>query len=206
MKLGNLIDPKKKERIRKAIENGDQEAFLQKKTIHDTIRDQAVLIRPSEKQAGGRTERNNGPKDNKRLNERLITCAKNGRIRDVLDALDAGADVNYVNDFDVKDTIYSTILQQAPALVWAADEGHTEVVRLLLSKGADINATDLMGQRTALMFAAQKGSKEIVDLLLKAPGVDVNAKTKDGSSAFWCARRHGHSDIVELLIQHGARL
>eukprot|EP00242_Pyramimonas_sp_CCMP2087_P001271 CAMPEP_0198227982 /NCGR_PEP_ID=MMETSP1445-20131203/111440_1 /TAXON_ID=36898 /ORGANISM="Pyramimonas sp., Strain CCMP2087" /LENGTH=101 /DNA_ID=CAMNT_0043908201 /DNA_START=12 /DNA_END=313 /DNA_ORIENTATION=+ len=59
------------------------------------------------------------------------------------------------------------------ALMGAAQGGHTEVVRELLHKGADANATDDDGE-TALMRAAWKGHTEVVRELLQK-GADANA-------------------------------
>jgi ankyrin repeat protein len=53
-------------------------------------------------------------------------------------------------------------------------EGHTEIVQLLLEKGADVNAKNKYG-RTALIYATERGYTEIVQLLLEK-GADVNAK------------------------------
>jgi ankyrin repeat protein len=50
----------------------------------------------------------------------------------------------------------------------AAEEGYTEIVKLLIEKGADVNATDILGD-TALMYAAEEGRTETVNLL-KAAG------------------------------------
>ncbi len=51
--------------------------------------------------------------------------------------------------------------------------GHQEVVKLLLSKGANVNAKDKVG-RTALKIAQKKGYKEIVELLkgTGSPGIE----------------------------------
>jgi len=50
------------------------------------------------------------------------------------------------------------------ALMLAAQKGHKEVVKLLLKKGANVNAKNDLGW-TALDFAAKEGYKEIVKLL-----------------------------------------
>jgi len=49
-----------------------------------------------------------------------------------------------VPDVNVKDNSGMT------ALMWAADWGHSEIVKLLLDEGADVNAKDNSG-RTALI-------------------------------------------------------
>jgi ankyrin repeat protein len=51
------------------------------------------------------------------------------------------------------------------ALMIASENGHKEVVELLLNKGANINYKNDDGY-TALMLASAKGHKNIVELLL----------------------------------------
>src|SRR3990167_10679708 len=63
-------------------------------------------------------------------NEDLLDAAKSGNSVGVEAAIAAGADINT--------NIYGTA-----ALIVAAINGHTDIVRLLLDKGADINATDV---------------------------------------------------------------
>lgn len=48
--------------------------------------------------------------------------------------------------------------------MWAADKGHADVAKLLLDRGADINAKDNKGQ-TALKQAKEKGHIDVVNLL-----------------------------------------
>ena len=57
-------------------------------------------------------------------------------------------------------------------LHWAALEGHTKVAKVLLAKGADVNAEDEQGG-TLLQWAALGGSVETATLLLDS-GADVN--------------------------------
>jgi ankyrin repeat protein len=70
--------------------------------------------------------------------------------------LDKGADIN------AKEAIIGRT-----ALIMASDANHTEVVRLLLEKGADVNAKTKYG-KTALALAKIKDHTDIVQLLEKA--------------------------------------
>lgn len=47
------------------------------------------------------------------------------------------------------------------ALHWAAADGHLDIVRLLIQRGAEINATHVAGY-TALHEAAQRGHYDVV--------------------------------------------
>lgn len=86
-----------------------------------------------------------------------------------------------------------------------------EMVKLLLSKGADLNAKDKLG-RTALMQAIFHGSLsgnnqktinlEIVKLLLEN-GADVNAKTNGGNTPLMEAVGRG-TELLGVLLDRGA--
>ena len=57
-------------------------------------------------------------------------------------------------------------------LMEAAREGHEEMVALLLSQGADINAQTEETQETALTLACCGGFLDVADFLIKA-GADI---------------------------------
>ena len=84
------------------------------------------------------------------------------------------------------------------ALRWAATNGHTEVVELLLAAGADVHALN----NYALRWAATNGHTEVVELLLAA-GADVHA---DNDQALRMAAANGHTEVVKLLLKAGANL
>ncbi len=107
----------------------------------------------------------------------IVYAAARGFSGIVQRLLDAGvaADARYGNDLT--------------ALMWAA--GHEDgvdpgsaarVIRLLLERGAPIDATDNRG-RTALIIAAQRGDADVVSLLLDR-GADSIRRDKQGKSAF----------------------
>lgn len=85
------------------------------------------------------------------------------------------------------------------ALMLASAFGRSDVVGFLLSKGADINATDHIGL-TSLIYAAWRGQKEIVSQLLSA-GADASIKGGTNITATTAARSAGHAEIIQLLKQ-----
>ncbi|QMW26979.1 hypothetical protein G4B84_002268 [Aspergillus flavus NRRL3357] len=85
-------------------------------------------------------------------------------------------------------------------LSWAAAEGHSEVVKLLLSyKDTEADLKDKDG-RTPLGWASLGGHKETAELLLAQGDVDPMTKNLHGQTPLIWASRNGHYDIVELLL------
>src|SRR5574341_688397 len=85
------------------------------------------------------------------------------------------------------------------ALIGSAFGGHTDIVTLLLSSGADVNAKEKVHGITALMGAASVGQAKIVRLLVER-NADVNAKDRTGETALMKAAMKGYTDIVALLV------
>ena len=105
--------------------------------------------------------------------------------------LDEGADV------DTGEGTY-----HGPLLKIAAELGYLEIVDLLLDRGADIEATDDLGQR-ALLSAARFGRTEVVRRLLDR-GANINAVDWSGQSALSNSAVEGHSVAFDLLLSRGA--
>ncbi|KAN0115502.1 hypothetical protein V8E51_005046 [Hyaloscypha variabilis] len=91
------------------------------------------------------------------------------------------------------------------ALVAAAVEDNTKILKLLLDRGADINLPGgIYG--SALQAAACMGHKDIIQLLLDA-GADINLKTGISyGNALHEAILGDEMDCVELLISKGAEV
>jgi uncharacterized protein len=77
-----------------------------------------------------------------------------------------------------------------------------EIIRFLLSAGADVNAKTTEGWN-ALEAATNSGSIEAVELLLAA-GADVNAKDRWGDTALSRAEKVKNTEIIQLLLDAGA--
>jgi len=88
-----------------------------------------------------------------------------------------------------------------PLLVVAASAGQPAIVKMLLDKGADVNATDPDGH-TALMSAVSSGKLEIVTMLIDK-GANMQARDKKGVTAL--KTLDGYLKIRELLIKRGAK-
>jgi hypothetical protein len=88
-------------------------------------------------------------------------------------------------------------------LIMASRNGQIRVVRLLLDRGADVNAREKETETTALIAAAQQGHAEVVAVLLEK-GADVHAKDKAGKTALSEAKHYKHEHVVKLLQERGA--
>jgi len=135
-------------------------------------------------------------------NEKLIQAAEKGNIQEVQNALTEGAEVNFIKTIKTIKKHSRAYLRNVTALILASEKGYTEIVKLLLDKGADVNVKEIPDGITALMWASQGGYTEIFKLLLEK-GADVNAKRKDDRTVLWIASWYGHIDIVKLLVDNG---
>jgi ankyrin repeat protein len=150
----------------------------------------------------------------------LMTAARVGSVQAVRALLLKHADVNATEPN-----------RQQTALMWAASQRHSEVVRLLVEAGADVHARSrsypirvnyggqsnaggdpnnpitlddtLRGGSTPLLFAARSGDVESARLLLAA-GADVNDELPDGMSALVLATRSGRSEMARFLLEQRA--
>ncbi|KAG2503012.1 hypothetical protein JM18_009682 [Phytophthora kernoviae] len=88
------------------------------------------------------------------------------------------------------------------ALLCAAQNGHVDVVLLLLEQGADIEKTNGKGC-TALICAAQNGHEETVRNILEK-GADIELATDDGYTPLIIAAQNDQAEVVQLLLEKGA--
>ena len=81
------------------------------------------------------------------------------------------------------------------ALVCACDNGHAEIVRVLLEARASVDLHNCHGE-TALIFACYNGHAEIARMLLEA-GANKDWQSRLGCTALMCARERGHIESVQ---------
>ncbi|XP_050400941.2 ankyrin-1 [Patella vulgata] len=90
----------------------------------------------------------------------------------------------------------------SPLLV-ASEQGHLEIVRILLKNHARVDVFDEHG-KAALHLAGENGHEAVAELLL-AHKAFVNAKSKLGFTPLHLAGQNGNNRLVKLLIEsHGA--
>jgi ankyrin repeat protein len=87
-------------------------------------------------------------------------------------------------------------------LMCASENGYTEVCKILLNKGANLDLQASNGV-TALNLASQNGHKEVVKLLLEK-GAKMDLQAKIGVTALIMAAQEGYIQIVKFLLEKGA--
>ncbi|KAM9239070.1 CARD- and ANK-domain containing inflammasome adapter protein-like [Leptosomus discolor] len=88
----------------------------------------------------------------------------------------------------------------------AAVRGHLSIVKVLLAKKARFGAKDMDGC-TPMHYAATKGDTEIAKILLTS-GKNNNVDDRNiwRKTALHIAAEYGHSDLINLLLSHGAAI
>lgn len=123
-----------------------------------------------------------------------------GDINKVRELLDAGADKDWTNSIGFT------------PLMEASQGGFTDIVQLLLERGADVNKQSrtepssfgfLYGGQTALILALENGHTDIANLLLEH-GADITKRDANGRGPLYHASKEGHLEIVKILLKNGA--
>ncbi|XP_023932796.1 uncharacterized protein LOC106179654 [Lingula anatina] len=124
----------------------------------------------------------------------ILIAAMHGHLEFVKLLLSFGVDVNHQNK------------KHDTAILWASRFGHIELVRYLISQHADVGLENDKGS-TPLHWAVRYDHVEAVKTLIEEGKVDVNQKRKLGLVLpLVLASALGSEEIVELLLQHGARV
>lgn len=126
------------------------------------------------------------------LNRSLIEAARLGRLQNVRNFIQAGANINAREHFGWT------------PLIKAAQAGHNQVVHELIQAGANVNSREMHGA-TPLMYAASEGHLQVVRELIRA-GANVNARDNNGMSPLMYAIIEDQLQIIRVLIRWGANL
>jgi ankyrin repeat protein len=125
------------------------------------------------------------------VNEKLIHSIQQNNISEVMNCLQQGADINYVDSIGYLPVHYAIIY------------GFYDIVQFLLMKGADFS-TYLTGF-SSLVFACQYGHVSILSLLLSYGG-NINEKDKNGLSPIMMALLTYHFQVMEFCVLQGAEI
>lgn len=128
---------------------------------------------------------NAGAKDN------IFNASMRGDLETVKSFIENGVDVN-------------ENYKGNSALTWAARFGHTEIVKFLIGKKADINMESYRNG-PIIMFAAEGGYTDIVKLLIQA-GANVNESGFLFVTPLMKAAEKGHTETVKTLLDLGANV
>ena len=85
----------------------------------------------------------------------------------------------------------------------ASHNGHLQIVKFLLDKGADVNCSTYQVRRTPLHVSANNGHTHVVQYLLEH-GANVNAKDDCGYTPLLLGAGNGDLAVVKCLVEHGA--
>lgn len=159
----------------------------------------------------------------------LINSVQEGNATKVRTLLEQGAAPNTLIRFQTESSLLDAIQQlyrrpshndispDETVLMYAADQDRTDIVRLLLKYGADVNRRDAPeGGKTALHYAAGQGSYVSVKMLLDH-GATVNVQDGSGLTPLLSAilaeffegnkpQPKQSTQCVDLLLQHGAEV
>ena len=121
----------------------------------------------------------------------LMTASLNGNVDAIKVLLAKGAKVNEIEPW-----------KQQTAVMWAAGEGNTKAVEMLVEFGADVKLKSKAGY-TAFLLAVRNNQIEAARTLL-AHGANVNDVAPDGTSALNLACVNAYYDMASMLLDFNA--
>jgi len=131
----------------------------------------------------------------------LIRAVSHGHVHAAELLLTAGADVHALEESALRNASWHGQVCHINGVIWLSTHTMRQVdaVMLLLEHGANVHAV----HGNALTCACTAGNRKLVDFLLLHSAANVHA---DSDQALRNAVKKGHTDIVALLIEHGANV
>ena len=133
----------------------------------------------------------------------LCFAVNQGDLETTALMIDTGANVN------ARSTIYhdSSPLHQSGTVTYtpltlAITNGNSDIAKMLLEKGADVNYRDNF-DNTPLIYASLMGHTKMVRILINM-NADINSRNTWGKTALMYAASAGHKNIIETLLSAGA--
>ena len=91
-------------------------------------------------------------------------------------------------------------------LMLACQYNRIQNALILLRKGASYTAKNRENGNNAFQIACENGHLELVKAFMKEVQVDVNLPGRDRMTALSLAALHGHYEVVEYLVENGAKV
>ncbi|XP_030749087.1 ankyrin-3-like isoform X3 [Sitophilus oryzae] len=125
-------------------------------------------------------------------NTAFLRAARAGQLDKIQEYLDSGTvrDINTSNANGLN------------ALHLAAKDGHVDIAKELLKRGAVVDSATKKGN-TALHIASLAGQEEVVRLLVQH-GASLNVQSQNGFTPLYMAAQENHDGVVKYLLSKGA--
>ncbi len=157
----------------------------------------------------------------------VLWAARGNHIQTVRRLIQLGAELNHQNDkgstplywgvrYGFSDLVQVLVTEGAANIhqrrklglvspvVLAAALGYTEILKILLKHGGDVN-TQITNNKTALHFAATYGDEETLEALLENKA-HVDLADDAGNTALLLATKEGHVGAMAILVDNGANV
>ncbi|HEX6000580.1 MAG TPA: ankyrin repeat domain-containing protein [Hyphomicrobiaceae bacterium] len=189
------------EAVRRAFASGFDPATpdADGRTIHQIakeLRHEAIELLTNDVQGG----KINRPEHKAKANRAIIVAAQSGDVAALAALLDA--------HLDLIDALGGLGFPKATALHLATIRNQHAAIRLLIERGADLDAREFPDNATPLHFAASHGDLETIGLLVEA-GADIEARGDDhgvGVLGWATCFKKVREDVAAYLLDHGATL
>eukprot|EP01022_Parablepharisma_sp_SALTPOND_P018728 TRINITY_DN3100_c1_g1_i1.p1 TRINITY_DN3100_c1_g1~~TRINITY_DN3100_c1_g1_i1.p1 ORF type:complete len:403 (+),score=39.20 TRINITY_DN3100_c1_g1_i1:1459-2667(+) len=126
-------------------------------------------------------------------NSQLLKASELGDLYKVKELLDSERHGELVADINTKELDDFTPLHNSTS------EGHSDIVKFLLDKGAGVNNVTT-SMRTPLHIACCRGNREIIEYLI-IKGANINAQEKEGNTPAHILAECGWTESLSFLLR-----